>query len=234
MHHTGDVGSNVLVSLPGRAKFILLLSIPLILAGWLVSSQLSSRDPLVSGTSELSLSPCEPDMVPNDGLQITTDSETGQVVLSGAGSWYTVIAGGDIGAYSLHVYDSAGRHTGPNRKLDVVSEFLAVESKIPNSSFERLGGKYYVTLDAQDEYYVELRGEGTGKFDLKITKGLSGDDKAPVFRYPGSVVNSSLRASVVLRCGLNPPPDLVIDSDGDRRPELRQKPYSTSSQPRDK
>ena len=224
----------MLVSFPGRAKFIFLLSVPLILAGWFVSSQLSPRYALVSSTSELSLSSCEPDMVPNDGLQIMTDSETGQVVLSGAGSWYTVIAGGDVGAYSLHVYDSAGRHTGPSRNLDVISEFQAVESKIPNSSFERFGGEYHVTLDAQDEYYVELRGEGTGKFDLRITKGLSGDDNVPVFRFPGSVVNSSLRASVVLRCGLNPPPDLVIDSDGDRRPELRQKPYSTSSQPRDK
>ena len=207
---------------PNKSKLIVLLLVALPVAGLFLLARLQSQNGAMNRSPNLSLVPCESELSQDTGLQVRTDPETGQHTLSALTPWYTIIGAGDINSYTLHAFDSAGRHTGTVPNPNPISEFPAFEKEIPNSSFQRFGGEYYLTLDSQDEYQIELHGRAVGKVEVRIIRGLSGDSEASTLRYPDNIVNPSFRASLILRCQLEPLPQLVVDSDGDGKPEARQ------------
>ncbi len=92
---------------------------------------------------------------------------------------------------TVHVYDSAGRHTGP---IDG-----GIEKNIPGVDYEIIDGEKFIFLptDSGETYSVVGTGETTGTFDLMVTDVDNGtSSQTTVFNDVPIVTNTSINLPV--------------------------------------
>ncbi len=66
----------------------------------------------------------------------------------------------------IHLYDSAGRHTGPL----YINGQKFVEENIPNSHYEQIGDAVSIIITGNEQYNLKLDGYDNGLFTLDIDK----------------------------------------------------------------
>jgi hypothetical protein len=131
--------------------------------------------------------------------------------------YYTVLIVGNARAFAGDVFDSAGRHTGPEAEGDATMHPVAIEHGIPNSVMDVSGGTtYQVEVDTSDTYRIRIHGLGSGNVSVRVIYGLNGDKEAITWRYPGSPDISEQWSAVMMlgERGIGPS-SLAIDRDGD-------------------
>jgi parallel beta-helix repeat protein len=114
---------------------------------------------------------------------------------------------------AVHVYDSVGRHTGLIDNPNPQSDLQLYEEEIPNSSYFELGDKKYLSLDGEDIYTIELKGEGIGTFTLEIDE-VQGDTVIDTTAYQNIPVTPATTGKVLLQDSLVEL-ELELDVDGD-------------------
>jgi len=75
---------------------------------------------------------------------------------------------------AIHVYDSAGRHTGLIANKNPTSDLRLYEAKIPNSYYEEYGDDKYVGFSNTLPVTVKIQGTGTGTFTLNVEEVKAG------------------------------------------------------------
>lgn len=117
---------------------------------------------------------------------------------------------------ALHIYDSQGRHTGPDANGDI-------ELGIPGSSYERIGENSFVWVPGGETYKVAADATDIGAFDLKI-KSYEGAVQKNLITYLsipllGPQTNAELNFT-----DIQVPPILALDADGDGQFEQQVEP----------
>ena len=108
---------------------------------------------------------------------------------------------------NIHVYDSAGRHTGPTVNGDF-------ETNIPGSSYDTLGDAKFVWLPDTGQYDIKFEATDQGSFDFKIRK-YENDMNTSSILYDNVPLGASTKAEAVLDTLSAEPPILRVDQDGD-------------------
>lgn len=106
---------------------------------------------------------------------------------------------------NLHLFDSQGRHLGPDA-------FGNIQLEIPGSEFEvdaETGRKRLSLLQAPDSYTVQIEAFGFGAFDLSIS--MSNGDQSFTVTYPKTFISPVSIGTVNLSGDLA----LQLDFDGD-------------------
>jgi pimeloyl-ACP methyl ester carboxylesterase len=68
----------------------------------------------------------------------------------------------------IHLYDDAGRHTGPKTIMIDGQSKTIFEENIPNSYYYQLGDRKYVGFDSGEHIHVVLDGYALGDYTLKL------------------------------------------------------------------
>ncbi len=120
----------------------------------------------------------------------------------------------------LHVYDSAGRHTGPIVSTSS-SAFFAYEEGIPGSSYSVTDqGDSFITLpDDGSTYSINIEGAGIGEFTFDAER-KQGADTLDSVEFAGVPVTPLTVASTTISSGgstrlASSSPTLTVDVDGD-------------------
>jgi hypothetical protein len=108
---------------------------------------------------------------------------------------------------NLHLYDSKGRHTGP----DITGK---IETEIPTSAYrvlEDTDSKEITLLQASDGYRIEVEAYNAGKFTLKLEKNT--EKEKYVIEYPEISIIGVSKATLDLINSTSY--DLQFDYEGD-------------------
>jgi hypothetical protein len=107
----------------------------------------------------------------------------------------------------LSVYDSQGRHTGPNPDG-------TVDEDIPGSSYEKLGENSFVVVPAGGGYRVVDRGLSSGNFTMKV-KGYRSEGVDNQATYVSIPLESASTTAELQFSGFNDLMTLKLDNTGD-------------------
>jgi len=107
----------------------------------------------------------------------------------------------------LHVYDSQGRHTGPDVNGDI-------ELGIPGSDYETIEDNNFVFVPGNDTYraVLDATASGTADFDISSYTGTTVDSKVNYLQIPLASGQTSAELSF---SGIQNNLDLKLDSNGD-------------------
>jgi len=108
----------------------------------------------------------------------------------------------------LHVFDSAGGHTGP----DKTGQFI--EEGCGGSSYSSFGHSSVVTIPADTDLTVLILGEDEGTFTLTISR-MEGNVVVNVYSYSDIPVMADSVGTLQVPEDSEVRPDLLFDSDGD-------------------
>ena len=123
-------------------------------------------------------------------------------------SHMTITAGSPV---SLHVYDSVGNHTG--LVYDAEGNIVGIEEQIPNSAFNKYDESSYITVDTEDVYRIEVRGEGLGTFTLELQESR-GDTVVGTLVYSDILVATGAINTMTAQT-IATVSSLAVDVDGD-------------------
>ena len=138
---------------------------------------------------------------------------------------------------SLHIYDSEGRHTGLSTLPKGIDSNLYsyYEENIPDSHIEVLGDgtekETYISLPNDDDYRIEVLGEGIGSFTLNAESYI-GNEKVSSLDFVNIPVVPTTQASTTLHFDstsniLSTSTTLVMDIDSDGINDLSMKSGQT-------
>lgn len=137
-----------------------------------------------------------------------------------AGDWFNRAFFCLFSPADMHVYDSLGRHVGPNDKGEI-------ETQIPGAIYIAPQGTQYKTVvipnaDISHEYELILSGTGSGSMELKIQVPDAKNKTKHYLEY----VNVPVSATTIARVNIAPDriPKLELDSNGDGVFELESTP----------
>ncbi len=129
-----------------------------------------------------------------------------------------------IGMHSpvdIHLYDSAGRHTGPVY-IDVNGEIVRfIEENIPNSEYNEYGEAKYINAPDTDSYDLKLDGYNAGTFTLDIER-FNGDESNSKELFANLPAGEDMVADINITPG-NPVLNISLDADGDGDPDILAK-----------
>lgn len=107
---------------------------------------------------------------------------------------------------TLHVYDTQGRHLGPNASGDI-------EFGIPGSRYERIQDNSFAYLPHGQTYRVEARATNTGSFDL-MARVYSGSEMESMTTYLNVPLETNRAIATLTAQNMASLPALSLDNDG--------------------
>jgi len=110
----------------------------------------------------------------------------------------------------LHIYDSAGNHTGPNISGDL-------EENIPNIAYDIIDGNKFAYLPDGENYRVELKATSAGTFSSHIKKIQSGEVISTAYFNDIPLQSTSTTAEVKIE---NSNPIINLDLAGNGTEEI--------------
>lgn len=128
-------------------------------------------------------------------------------------SWITVSVHSPV---DIELYDSRGGHVGLVPSSDASSDMKILENTIAGGQYEYIGDEKYITVPANDNYSVLLKGTDTGSFTLNVQK-FAGEDMVEVAsstyrNLPVTIETSgSMNISPTV---INPPLEIIEDDEG--------------------
>ena len=119
----------------------------------------------------------------------------------------------------MHLFDSEGRHTGPQMTPVDSGQARVEETALPGSSYFEFGDRKYASLPNGTQALVELRGYGAGHYTLSLEEVEERDGKEVVTKkltYAFVPTSSQTKASIdIPEGGLSSDMVLKNDYDGD-------------------
>jgi len=113
----------------------------------------------------------------------------------------------------LHVFDSAGGHTGPDKTGQFIEEGCA------GSMYSSLGHSSVVTIPDDTDHTVLILGEDKGTFTLTISR-MQSNVVVDVYLYRDIPVMADSVGALRVPGGGEVPSELLFDSDGDGSADL--------------
>lgn len=119
----------------------------------------------------------------------------------------------------IHLYDSAGRHTGPKKITVDGKEETIIEIAIPNSYYYLFGERKYVGFGGDEPIRVEMDGYGTGSYTLKLEEvkpTVTGEETLAYTTFENLPVTPETKVTLAVpTTGLSDLAPLEADIDGD-------------------
>ncbi len=125
-----------------------------------------------------------------------------------------------VGNSHVHLYDSAGNHTGPTPDG-------LLEIEVPGSDYVQLGATSLVSFPANGVFRIEIESSGAQQVDLKVRRlqGLDADLTQRTITYADAPVGVTGTARLIYDpTNSGTAPGLTIDQDGDGTPDLTMPP----------
>ena len=114
----------------------------------------------------------------------------------------------------INLYDAQGNHTGPAANPIPGSDLTYVEQNIPGSTYTAYGEDKYITVDANQQYTLDLQGTDQGTFTLQIADNT--DSTNPTITSFADVPTSdTMKGEMTVDPTNQDEPTLAIDDNGD-------------------
>ena len=132
---------------------------------------------------------------------------------------------------SLDIYDNQGRHVGPSIHASSTPNVNFYDEEIPGSHYYQIGEEKYAIVPIGGYYTVAMQGLGIGNFTLNQATyaddiKMNSADFVDLPVTPLTTASLSINSTSTDSVGTS---NLVIDSDGDGKPDLNIAPSATSS-----
>jgi pimeloyl-ACP methyl ester carboxylesterase len=128
----------------------------------------------------------------------------------------------------IHLYDSAGRHTGPKKIMVDGQERTVFEENILNSYYYQFGERKYVGFSGGESIRMEMDGYGEGSYTLKleeVKQAEHGEETVFHTTFNHLPVTSDTTVSLdIPETGLADMAPLEADIDGDGAKDYTVKP----------
>ena len=128
----------------------------------------------------------------------------------------------------IHLYDSAGRHTGPKKIVADGKEQTIFETEISNSYYYQFGERKYVGFGGDEAIRIEMDGYDTGSYTLKfeeVKPTVTGEETIAHTTFENLPVTSQTKVSLAIPAtGLSDLLPLSADVNGDGKNDYSVKP----------